>query len=146
MIKNHKQLTVTKTERDKFAEAIAKLEGELAQRDGADPIAEAYLAMMRADYTRLSKQIAEYEIAKSGAFEPVSLVGVDAIGADLVKARIAANLSQEMLAQMVSCKAQQIQRYEVSEYATASLAKLRQISAALLAALSLAGRSAGHGR
>ncbi len=146
MIKNHKQLAVSKAQRDKFAAAIAKLEGELAKRGEADPIAVAYLAMMRADCSRLGKQIAEYELAKSGGFETVSLSGVDSIGSDLVKARIAANLSQEMLAQMVSCKAQQIQRYEVSEYASASLAKLRQISAALLSVLSPAGRATGHRR
>jgi transcriptional regulator with XRE-family HTH domain len=45
-----------------------------------------------------------------------------------VRARIAAGLTQEGLAEKLGLKRQQIQRYEASEYATASLATVRQIA------------------
>ena len=137
MIKNDKQLAVTVRQRDKFARAIR----DVAARNSPDPLEQAYLNNLSYDLGKLEKQIEDYDRAISGKFAAVSIVHFDTIGCDLVSARIAAKLTQESLANMVDCKTQQIQRYEQSEYATASLAKLRQIASVLLAALPRAQRS-----
>ena len=47
----------------------------------------------------------------------------------LIKARIAKGLSQKELAERLGLKEQQIQRYEATEYATASLARIREVAA-----------------
>ncbi|MHB8320387.1 MAG: helix-turn-helix domain-containing protein [Acidimicrobiales bacterium] len=49
----------------------------------------------------------------------------------LVRARIRAGLSQRLLAERLGLKEQQIQRYESSDYASASLSRLRQVAAAV---------------
>ena len=49
----------------------------------------------------------------------------------LVQARIAAGLSQKELAQRLGLKEQQIQRYEATGYASASLTKITEVIEAL---------------
>ena len=46
----------------------------------------------------------------------------------LIKARIAANLTQKDLAKQLGLKEQQIQRYEATDYASASLSRIIQVS------------------
>ncbi len=49
----------------------------------------------------------------------------------LIQARIARHLSQRELAELVDLKEQQVQRYEVQKYASASLRRILEIAAAL---------------
>lgn len=53
------------------------------------------------------------------------------------RARIASGLTQEAMAQKLGLKRQQIQRYEATEYASASLATIRQIAQAIESAASV---------
>ena len=46
----------------------------------------------------------------------------------LIRAGIARGLSQKSLASRLGLKEQQIQRYEASEYASASLARIRSVA------------------
>jgi transcriptional regulator with XRE-family HTH domain len=59
------------------------------------------------------------------------LNSLDALPKVLIEARIAAGLTQEDLASRLGLKPQQIQRYEASDYQTASLARLRGIARVL---------------
>jgi len=61
--------------------------------------------------------------------------GFDAL-VDHFIARIAAGLTQGALAEQLGLKRQQVQRYEASEYATASLATIRQIAQTIESAMS----------
>ncbi|MGH9799144.1 MAG: helix-turn-helix domain-containing protein [Blastocatellia bacterium] len=49
----------------------------------------------------------------------------------LVEARIAVGLTQSALAKKLGLKPQQIQRYEATDYAQASLARIQQIASVL---------------
>jgi transcriptional regulator with XRE-family HTH domain len=49
----------------------------------------------------------------------------------LIKARIAAGITQKELAAKIGVQEQQIQRYESDRYASASLARLTQVAHAL---------------
>ena len=51
--------------------------------------------------------------------------------AGLIKARIAAGLSQRELAERLELKAQQIQRYEAEGYASASFQRLCEVAHAV---------------
>ena len=62
---------------------------------------------------------------------PLEMDSIDALPAILIRARIAAGLTQEDLAARVGVKAQQIQRYEASDYQSASFARIREIARVL---------------
>ena len=49
----------------------------------------------------------------------------------LIKARIAQGLSQKDLAERLGLQEQQIQRYEATDYASASLTRIREVVSAL---------------
>ena len=79
----------------------------------------------------VQREIADYEHLRSGAstsFEASTLPGLaDA----LIKARIARGWTQADLAALLGVAEQQIQRYEATRYAGASLARLGDITTAL---------------
>ena len=52
----------------------------------------------------------------------------------LIKARIAQGLSQKDLAERLGLQEQQIQRYEATDYASASLTRIKEVVSALGAA------------
>ena len=69
----------------------------------------------------------EYESLKAGKFRWDSLSMVADLPLVLIKARIAGGLSQKDLAERVGLKEQQIQRYEATDYATANLARIKEV-------------------
>ena len=77
-----------------------------------------------------SEQMREYEQLKSGpaTLEVTSLRELPAV---LVKARLAAGLTQKQLAHKLGVKPQQIQRYEATRYRTITLARMQEIADAL---------------
>lgn len=79
----------------------------------------------------LQRELAEYEALRSGRRRGFSLDSFDALPRTLIQARIAAGLSQKELAARLGLKEQQIQRYEASEYASASMARVGAVIQAL---------------
>ena len=76
----------------------------------------------------------EYESLKAGKFPMDELSGVAELPTVLIKARIAQGLSQKDLAERLGLQEQQIQRYEATEYASASLTRIKEVVSALGAA------------
>ena len=56
---------------------------------------------------------------------------VNELATVLIKARVAQGLSQRDLAERLGLKEQQIQRYEATDYASASLARIKEVVSAL---------------
>ena len=79
----------------------------------------------------LEGELRDYERLKSGDFEFGQLDAVAEVPRLLIRARIARGLSQKSLASRLGLKEQQIQRYEASEYASASLARIRSVAEVL---------------
>jgi transcriptional regulator with XRE-family HTH domain len=79
----------------------------------------------------LREQLREYDDLREGRVPVGVLSTVDDLPRLLVRGRIAAGLSQRDLANRLGLKEQQIQRYESSQYASASLSRLREIAAEL---------------
>lgn len=77
-----------------------------------------------------SEQMREYEQLKSGN-ATLAVHSLRELPTLLVKARVAAGLSQKQLAQKLGLKPQQIQRYEASRYRTITLARMLQVAEAL---------------
>ncbi len=134
MIKNERQYRITKSQIAKFEAALE----ELSARSGAP--AEARLRTLEADALRsqldeLRDEVGKYERLRSGRREPISIESFDQLPQALIQARIAAGLSQRELAERLGLKEQQIQRYEATGYASASLTRIKEVIEALGASI-----------
>jgi ribosome-binding protein aMBF1 (putative translation factor) len=76
----------------------------------------------------LEAELHEYETLKTGGPKILELGALEELPKVLIQARIAAGLTQEDLAARLGVKPQQIQRYEASDYQTASFARLSEIA------------------
>jgi len=131
MIKNERQYRITRAEAKKFEQLIKELEPS-DQRDKADTaLREAELAGLRSQLSDLHSELREYDDLRSGKHILLESESLEQLPRALVKARIAAGISQKELAGRLSLKEQQIQRYEATDYAGASIARLAEIANAL---------------
>ena len=93
-------------------------------------IAKAQQDAINSQLADLEGELKEYEAVKAGGFDLGALKGLGDIPRLLIQARIANGLSQRELAERLGLKEQQIQRYEATEFASASLTRMREIAAA----------------
>ncbi|MCA1702262.1 MAG: helix-turn-helix domain-containing protein [Actinobacteria bacterium] len=129
MITNEVQYRATKAHLEQFEEAARNLEAAL----GAAPtrLARLELDAVRAQADDLRVELEEYELLRSGTvstFEGSSLADLATL---LVKARIARGWTQRRLAEALGIAEQQVQRYESTDYRSASLARICDVAAAL---------------
>jgi ribosome-binding protein aMBF1 (putative translation factor) len=127
VIKNQHQYRVTGGQLKRLDEALTRAR---AAKPSLEPaLHEAVIAGLEAQIAELREEMEEYD----------SLEGRDTLVVDtleelpqvLIKARIARGWTQEQLARKLKLKAQQIQRYESTEYRTVSLGRLLDVAAAL---------------
>ena len=86
---------------------------------------------MSSQLADLESEMREYESLKAGEFQLDELNVFSDLPNVLIKARIAQGLSQKDLAQRIGVKEQQIQRYEATDYSSASLARVREVASVL---------------
>ncbi len=99
-----------------------------SKQEGVHPrLIQAEKEGIASQLTTLKKELREYQRLRSGRVK-ISLREIEGLPEKLVRARIAAGLTQEALAEKLGLKRQQVQRYEASDYASASLATIRQIA------------------
>lgn len=128
MIKTERQYQITKAEADKFASALQQAEA----RAYPDPLlAQLERDALRSQFEELRDELAEYDRLRSGVVREIVVETLDQLPQALVKARIAAGLSQKDLADRLGLKEQQIQRYEATDYSTAGLARISEVVKAL---------------
>jgi transcriptional regulator with XRE-family HTH domain len=130
MIKNERQYRITKAEAEKFQ---GSLEGwDPTPPDGIDPaIHAAQKSALESQLQELKRDIAEYETLRSGRQQVLEVDSFEDFPDALVRARIAAGLSQKELGERLGVKEQQIQKYEATGYSGASLARMTQVVNAL---------------
>lgn len=133
MIKNERQYRITKKQADGFSRTLNSLTMRSpASREGLHPlIARAQEEAVRSQLADLQKQLRQYESLKAGNFDLGNLSVVEELPSVLIQARIALGLSQKDLARKLHLKEQQIQRYEATDYSSASLARIREVASAL---------------
>lgn len=129
MITNERQYKISKSQMARLQEAVNEFNLEEASRRLNSVIfAKAELDGLRSEVEVIKEQLQEYETLQSGAiavFEASSLAEIPVM---LIRARIAQQLSQKDLANLLEMKEQQIQRYEAEEYAGVSLRRLEEIA------------------
>ena len=132
MIKNERQYRITKAQAERFSQSLRSLRQHLNKSNGAHPlIAKAQEDALNSQLADLEGELREYESLRAGHFQLDELKVVADLPAVLIKARIAQGLSQKDLAARIGLKEQQIQRYEATDYASASLARIKQVVSAL---------------
>ena len=132
MIKNERQYKITKAQADRFSETLERLEMDAGEGAEVHPLlAKARRDAVRSQLADLETELAEYEALKKGEFRIEGLNVVAGLPDVLIKARIAQGLTQKELAERMGLKEQQIQKYEASDYASASFARIREVADAL---------------
>lgn len=131
MITNERQYKISRAEAGKFRQAIADM-ARRGERKGVHPrLVQAEQEALESQLGTLQAELAEYEKLKSATVEKIEITSLDELGDGLIKARIAAGLSQKALAERLGLKEQQIQRYEAERYGSASFQRLLNVAAAL---------------
>jgi ribosome-binding protein aMBF1 (putative translation factor) len=131
MIKNEKQYRITKAQVRRFQDALAELAGQERPSNITPRLWEAQRQAAQSQMEELQKQVEAYERLNMGKSKEVVLEAVEDLPKALIRARIAAGMTQEGLARRLGVKAQQVQRYESTEYESASFARILRVVHAL---------------
>ena len=148
MIKNERQYRITKGWVQKFTQTLAHMDAHPEEGAQGHPLLrKAERDGLASQIETLQQEVREYEALRDGPPSAFHLGSFDELPRALIQARIAAGLSQKELAGRLGLKEQQIQRYEATEYASASMARVSAVIQALgltvREEVSLAGRAGG---
>lgn len=132
MIKNDRQFGIIRGR----VERLKRLRSETEQRlatvaESERPRVDLELNAVEAEIQRMEEDLADYEALKEGRAE-IGVVGsFEDLPRLLIRARIAAGLTHAQLAERLGIKEQQIQRYEATDYESASLTRLIEVAEVL---------------
>lgn len=128
MIYSEKQYSVSSAELAKLKSALQAAE---ARESAQAWLKQAEIDALKSQVSDIELELAEYERLKSGQVSFTKTYALEELPHVLVQARIAKGLSQTDLAETLSMKPQQVQRYEATNYMGASLARLIEVSRVL---------------
>ena len=131
MITNDVQYRTAKTQADRLNRLVDELVKRPIPSDDGELRRKLEVATVEGQLGELRAQLTEYDALREGRVAVGELSSLDDLPRLLVRSRIAAGLSQRSLAERLGLKEQQIQRYESSDYASASLSRLRQVADAV---------------
>lgn len=142
MIKNERQYRITKAQAEKFEQALGQLAASEPAKQENLLLWQLQKEAIESQLHELREELEEYEaLTNSSSSQSIGLVlhSLSELPAALIKARIAAKLSQKALGERLGLKEQQIQRYEATEYASANLARVIEVSETLGLKLEIKG-------
>jgi ribosome-binding protein aMBF1 (putative translation factor) len=130
MIKNEKQYKITRKALQGWQSTHEQL---LQHRKPGTPkwVHDAQIESVKIQIRQLQAQLKEYESLKAGKGKLKDISVIDDISDLLLKWRIRNNLTHRELANLVDMKEQQIQRYEETNYQSASLSTITRVAHAL---------------
>jgi HTH-type transcriptional regulator/antitoxin HigA len=128
MIYSDKQYGITAGELAKLRDALAVAQ---IQETDKDWLKQVQTDALKSQIATMEAELSHYDLLKSGEITFAKAHSLESLPSVLVQARIAASMSQTDLAERLRMKPQQIQRYEASNYAGASLDRLIDVSKAL---------------
>ena len=131
MIKNDRQYRITKSQAAKLEQALARPEKRVASSKVHPLLLKAQSDALRSQLADLRSEIKQYENLRSGKRTTLNVKSLDNLPQALIQGRIAAGLSQKELAARLGLKEQQIQRYEATDYASASLTRVCEVARSL---------------
>ncbi len=129
MITNERQYHITKAEAERFEQALTH--GD-EQREHLHPrLRQAMQEGLESQLVELHEQLAEYEALRSGQITVLEFDSLMDLPDALIRARTVAGVTQKELAARLGLKEQQVQRYEATRYAGASLERMQAVVEAL---------------
>lgn len=129
MITNNRQYKITKSQSEKFQEALDGFSVDALVTENVHPkILEAQKNSISFKLRELLEEVKEYEELRDGKIIIAEVRDLKELPIVLIKARIANGFTQAQLAENLGLKEQQVQRYEAEKYETASLKTLLKIS------------------
>jgi HTH-type transcriptional regulator / antitoxin HipB len=133
MILNERQHGLTQAHLRKFQSTAADLAQAVVLADSPNQKlrAQAHLDAINSQIETLQQELQEYQNLKSGNITKLEFSTLAQLPEALIKARIVRGLTQEQLGALLGLQAQQIQRYESTFYASASLSKILEVQKAL---------------
>ena len=136
MIQNERQYRITRTQIEKFNQALRHLEAHPEESLHLSPrLRQAERDALTSLLESLNAERAEYETLRAGRINVFKADSLESLPQALVKARIAQGMTQKDLAERLGLKEQQIQRYEATNYASASMTRVQEVARALNATL-----------
>jgi ribosome-binding protein aMBF1 (putative translation factor) len=130
MIKNEKQYKITRKALQGWQSTHEQLL-HYRKPGTAKWVHDAQIESAKIQIRQLQAQMKEYESLKAGKGKLKDISVVDDISNLLLKWRIRNNLTHRDLANLVDMKEQQIQRYEETNYQSASLSTITRVAHAL---------------
>jgi len=132
MILNERQYKTTKGWVRKFEKTLENLLTDPAEQEGVHPLLyKARVHQAEGLLEDFRKEIADYEALRSGERCEVTVNTLSDLPLSLIIARIARRMTQKDLADRLGVKPQQIQHYEATRYANASITRLQEVAAHL---------------
>lgn len=132
MIKNERQYRITKAQADKFERALKWMPNEKDASNNLHPLLQqAQKDALVSQFADLEAELADYDALRSGERKVFELTSFDEFPRALIQARIALGLSHKDLADKLGIKEQQLQRYEATDYSSASIERVKQVVSAL---------------
>ena len=128
MIYSDKQYALSSAQLAKLQEALDDVKGRVSNKAW---LKQAEIDGLKSQIADIEADLAEYRRLISGEVSFSKVYALEELPRALVQARIASNMSQTDLASKLGLKAQQIQRYEATDYMGASLGRLIEISKVL---------------
>ena len=133
MIKNERQYRITKAQVARFDQALERLAGQTPEGTACiqPRLRQAQEDALRSQRDDLQAELAEYDQLREGHERRFNLDSFDELPRALIKARIANGMTQRELADRLGLNERQIQRYEATDYSSASFTRVSEIIDAL---------------
>jgi DNA-binding XRE family transcriptional regulator len=127
MIENDLQLRVSKTKLAEFKITLQSLEQDDLALNAKTVRRNAVLSLI----AELEEDIQTFEHLRGSQTQILDVNNLEELPNQLIQARVARGFTQAELAAKLKMKPQQIQRYEASKYASASLARVLEVARVL---------------
>ena len=131
MITNDRQYRITMRQLSGLERALSEMKTRLGKAPSPDWVAKASVDALASEAEVLRSDVVEYEALLACPADSFKLSSLSDLPRDLIRARIAGGLSQRDLADLLGLKEQQVQRYEATQYSSASLRRLKEVATAL---------------
>jgi ribosome-binding protein aMBF1 (putative translation factor) len=130
MITNDVQYRNTKAWLARFEASALELE-QATGTSSRSRLQQLKIDAANAQADDLRAELADYEAVRSGRIRTFEAPSLRGLADALIKARVARGWTQRRLADQLGIAEQQVQRYEATGYAAASLARLADLADAL---------------
>lgn len=134
MIRNELEYQVTQEWIDKFKKSIAAMEEDEESKRNDPQRWALHRSALQCHLDDLETEIAEYErLINCDKKQPIQIKveSLNKLPDALIKARIAAKMSQQELAHILGIEEERVKQYEDTDYQCASFVELLEVSAVL---------------